>query len=120
MAGGRGGVRKGTVEDGVAERSKLRLGGGSRWNRKEEETVWRYEGKVDEGMMRADKDGARRGSSSASVGDSHLSSCPERPQLSPEQLKREFHSAADEGKNIPSLTSERLSLRKANFRLVLA
>lgn len=48
--------------------------GGSRWNTKEEETAQRYEGKVDEGVMRGDKDRARRGSSSVSAGDSRLSS----------------------------------------------
>lgn len=52
--------------------------GGSRWNTKEEETAQRCEGKVDEGVMRGDKDRARRGSSrgssSVSAGDSRLSS----------------------------------------------
>lgn len=70
-----GGARKGTEEDGVAERSELRRGGRGGIGRKRKR---RYEGKVDEGAMRGDKDRARRGSSrgssAVSAGDSRRSS----------------------------------------------
>lgn len=115
------GVRLLMKDNGLADR--LELWQGVEVEQEGRGTVQRYEGKVDEGVMRGDKDRAWRGSSRrssfASAKDSHISSPLCTGSLT-WAIEKWIPLGPRWGEKIPNLTSKRFFLRMANFRLALA